>query len=197
MDDATTEILMKLEERADADAVADSLNTALQAAGREDLEAKSWHVIPSSYSFIQMADTVYGFVALFFFILASSVIVNTTMMVIFERSREIGTVGAMGMTARQIVGLFFLEALYLGLIGALAGVILGIVFTIPLQIFGINFGASMEGMDFEMASTLYPKLTFRSTVIVYVYAVTISSLASLIPAARAARVKPVEALRTT
>jgi ABC-type lipoprotein release transport system permease subunit len=55
----------------------------------------------------------------------------------------------------------------------------------------------MEGVDFEMSSAVYPKLTLRSTVIVYVYAVAIAALASLIPSARAARIKPVEALRTT
>ena len=95
------------------------------------------------------------------------------------------------------MGLFFLEALFLGLLGALAGVILGIGFTIPLQIYGIDFGAAMEGVDWEMGSTMFAKLTFRSTVIVFFYAATVAALASLIPAARAARIKPVEALRST
>jgi len=66
---------------------------------------------------MQYARTAYDVIALVFFLLASTVIVNTTMMVIFERMREIGTVAAMGMTPREIVRLFFLEAFFIGAIG--------------------------------------------------------------------------------
>ena len=196
IDDSLTEILIKLNRGTDSRRVSEELNRRLAAAGRTDLASRSWEDIPSSFTFVAMADRVYSFVALFFFILAGSVIVNTTMMVIFERTREIGTIGAMGMTGGQIVRLFFTEALYLGLIGALAGVVLGIGLTIPLSIYGIDFGAAMEGVDMEIGGSIYPRLTLRSTVSVFVYSVTIAALASLIPSIRAARIRPVEALRT-
>jgi putative ABC transport system permease protein len=197
MDDSVTEILLKLERGARTRDVAAELNRRFAEAGWDTIKATAWQDLATTYSFVEIAGVTYGFVALFFFILASSVIVNTTMMVIFERTREIGTVGAMGMTGGEIVRLFLLEAVYLGLIGAAAGVVLGVGLTIPLSIYGMDFSAAMEGIDFEVSSTFHPVLRFWRTGLVYVYAVGIASLASVIPATRAARIKPAEALRSS
>ena len=54
------------------------------------------------YGFMQMAEMIYNVVAVFFFVLGSTVIINTTMMVIFERMREIGTLSALGMQGSVI-----------------------------------------------------------------------------------------------
>jgi putative ABC transport system permease protein len=197
MDDSATEILLKLRRGASSQGVASQLRARLAAAGWVDVDAKSWLELPTTWSMMTMASTAYGLMALFFFVLGSSVIVNTTMMVIFERTREIGTVAAMGMTGGQIVGLFFLEALALGAFGSLAGVLLGIGITIPLSVTGLDFGAAMEGVDMEISSVLYPVLNPGSTVLVFFYSTAVAALASLVPASRAARIRPVQALRAT
>jgi ABC-type antimicrobial peptide transport system permease subunit len=67
------------------------------------LEVQHFSEIETTYSFIEMASTAYTILGLFFFLLAGTVIVNTTMMVIFERRQEIGTLEAMGMQARELV----------------------------------------------------------------------------------------------
>ncbi len=197
MDDSATEILLKLRGGAASERVASELGVRLAAAGWTDVDAKSWHALRTTWSTMAMASTSYNFMALFFFVLGSSVIINTTMMVIYERTREIGTVAAMGMTGSQIVRLFFLEALALGTLGSLAGVLLGVGITIPLSFTGLDFGAAMQGVDMEISSVLYPALNLRSTVLVFVYSVAVAALASLVPASRAARIRPVEALRAT
>ncbi len=194
MDGSVTEIIMKLK-KGSSSMVSEQLNTALRAAGREELEIKSWKKIPSSYSFIETASSMYNFIALFFFILASSVIINTTMMVIHERRREIGTIGAMGMTGGEIIRLFFIETVFLSTAGSLIGVILGIGVTVPLSITGIHFGKAMEGFSMEISNSIYPALNLKSTALVFVYSVCMASLATLLPSIKAARVKPVEALR--
>ncbi len=195
MGDSITEIIMKLKKGSSSIRVSEQLNTALRAAGREELEIKSWEEIPTSYSFIETASSMYNFIALFFFILASSVIINTTMMVIHERKREIGTIGAMGMTGGEIVRLFFIETVLLSTAGSLIGVILGIGVTLPLSVTGIHFGKAMEGVSMEISNSIYPALNLKSTALVFVYSVCMASLATLIPSIKAARVKPVEALR--
>ncbi len=195
MNDSVTEIIMKLKKGSSGSEIAGQLAAAFRAAGREELETRSWEEIGTSYSFIEMASVTYNFMALFFFILASSVIINTTMMVIYERTREIGTIGAMGMTRGEIVRLFFIEALFLSLIGSLIGVLIGIGITIPLSIVGINFGSAMEGVSIEISEKIYPSLSLRSTIFVFFYSVIVASLASLIPSSKAARVEPAEALR--
>lgn len=193
MPDQVLEMLVKCDEDVDSASVASALQNNLSAAS--DLEIINWMDISTSYSFIEMAEAVYNIFALFFFFLASTVILNTTIMVIFERMKEIGTLSAMGMYGKDLVRLFFLESLYIAIIGSFVGVILGIVFTQILSVTGINFGSAMDGVDFDIAPILYPQLSLKSTVLVFFYSVIMASVVSIFPARKASRIEPVEALR--
>ena len=195
MDEEATEVLVRLEDSRQVDAFAEKARLLLSASGRDELSVQAWTKVGIIYGMMRYAQSMYDIFALIFFLLASTVIVNTTMMVIFERMREIGTVAAMGMTPRQIVRLFFLEAFYIGGIASLIGVLVGAAITLPLSITGINVGSVMEGVSMELSSVLYPRLNVRTTVFVFFYSTAIASLASLIPSRRAAKIEPVEALR--
>ena len=118
--------------------------------------AEPWKKIGVTAAWMEYAEIAYSFIALFFFIIGTTVIVNTTMMVIYERMREIGTVAAMGMTGAQIVRLFFLEALFISILAAFIGVFLGIGITIPVSHFGIDFSAAMGESTFELPSLFKP-----------------------------------------
>jgi putative ABC transport system permease protein len=190
-----TELLVLLDDPKQIDGFAARADRLLEELGRTTLRARPWVGIGRMYSFVQLADTAYNFVALFFFILGSTVIVSTTMMVIYERMREIGTVAAMGMTPGEIVRLFFLEAFFIAVMAAAVGSLAGIGITIPLSRTGVDLSGPMEGMSFEISAVLYPQLSLRSTVLVFLFSVAIGSLASFIPSRRAARIEPVEALR--
>ena len=74
---------------------------------------------------------------------------------------------------------------------------MGVGITIPLSITGLDFGAAMEGVDMEISNVLHPALNLKSTVLVFFYSIAVAALASLVPASRAARIRPVEALRAT
>jgi putative ABC transport system permease protein len=195
MDNEATEVLVMLEDSRQVDAFAEKTAGIVTELGRDELSVLAWTKVGMIYGLIRYAQNIYDIFALVFFLLASTVIVNTTMMVIYERMREIGTVAAMGMTPREIVRLFFLEAFYIGAIAAFIGVLIGIGITLPLSRTGIDLSGAMEGVDFEISSILYPQLNIRSTVFVFFYATIIASLASLIPSRRAAKIEPVEALR--
>ena len=187
------EMLVKCDEDTDTAAMASSLQKNLSATA--DLEIINWQDISTSYSFIEMASAVYNLFALFFFFLASTVILNTTIMVIFERMREIGTLSAMGMYGKDLVRLFFLESMYIAIIGSVLGVILGVVITQILSVTGINFGSAMDGVDMEISSVLHPELSLKSTVLVFFYSVIMASVVSIFPSRKASRIEPVEALR--
>jgi putative ABC transport system permease protein len=195
MSGEATELLVLLDDPGQAEGFAARADALLQEMGRTSARARPWTGIGRLYSFVQLAGTAYDFIALVFFILGSTVIVSTTMMVIYERMREIGTVAAMGMTPGEIVRLFFLEALFIAVMAAAAGSLAGIAITIPLTRTGVDLSGPMQGMSFEVSSVLHPQLNLRSTLFVFLFSVAISSLASFIPSRRAARIEPVDALR--
>ncbi len=195
MDNSVSEVLLKLNEGYSAEEFAAQLDSQLSAWERPQLEARMWKDISQTYSFVMMADAIYFIIALMFFLLGSTVIVNTMMMTIYERRKEIGTISAMGMTGPEVVRLFFLEAFYIAAIGSVVGVLVGIGITYPISIYGLNFGESMQGVDFEMSTLLKPVLNLKSTIFVFIYSTFIASVASFIPSRKSAKIEPVEALR--
>lgn len=194
MDGTVTELLIKLKPGNNEKKV---LSELARIPGLEKgYEIRTWNDINEFYSFFELAQGIYFFVALFFFALASTVIVNTTLMVVFERMREIGTLGALGMEARDITRLFFMEALIIAIAGALAGAVVAHLVGIPLSIYGIDFSSAMQGVSFEVSGILRLKLLPWTSVLVFLYSVAIASLVVLIPCRHAARIKPIEALRS-
>ena len=179
---------------AGATAGATAAEAALHAAGHETLSARAWNEISDTYSLIETFTIVYDIIALFFFVLGSSVVINTTMMVVYERTREIGTLSAMGMGGGQLIKLFFLEGLYLSVAGAALGVALGVVLSLVLGVTGINMGDAIS-IEMEIGTVIYPVVNLRSTVVVFLYSVAVASIAAVLPARKAARISPVEALR--
>ena len=192
--DGVTEILLYTGSEEEVPALTAALAEALPA-GDPGLAVQAWSETNPLFSMMQVATRIYDVIALFFFLLATTVIVNTTMMVVFERMKEIGTIAALGMTGAQISRLFFLEALFIGMAAALAGVALGGAIVIPLSQAGLDYSAAMEGVDLNMSDVLYPRLSVRSTVLVFCYAVVVTAAASYWPARKAARLHPVVALR--
>lgn len=195
MPGAYSEILMKIDEKkSDLDPLANRLRSELPGVGRE-LEVQTWLEDNTLYGFMGMAEAVYGIMGIFFFLLGSSVIINTTMMVIFERMREIGTMTAMGMYGKELTRLFFLEAFFISLMGAITGMILGVLITQFTGRTGINLGSMMEGMDFDISTILYPKLKWKYNIFTFVFSVGIASLTTFLPSLKVAKIQPVEALR--
>jgi putative ABC transport system permease protein len=196
MGDEATEVLLLARDEKRLDRLAARVTELASAAGLTDVEARPFERIGLWHSMIRMVDVMYNFIALFFFILGTTVIVNTTMMVIFERLREIGTVSALGMKPAEIVRLFFLEAFFISLIAALAGVLAGTGITLALARNGVDLSLMLQGVDLEVSPVVRPQLSLRSTVLVFFYSVAVASLASFLPSRRAARIQPVEALRS-
>ncbi len=194
MNDSVTEILVKTSGKYPLREIAEKIESRVQA-DTPLIEARPWTEIPTSYQFMDMAAAIYNFMAFFFFILGSTVIITTTMMVVYERMKEIGTIAALGMTGGEIVRLFFLESLFLAIIGSAAGVFLGSLITIPMTIAGINFGSVLEGVSIEVSNIVYPDFGVQTILYIFVFSVIVASAASLLPSRKAAKIEPVQALR--
>jgi putative ABC transport system permease protein len=195
MDGTTQEVILKVKNGVNEEAIASQISEKLKKETSVSYDVRAWTQISGSYEWIEIADVSYNIMAFIFFLLGSTVIINTTMMVLFERMREIGTLGAMGMHGKELVRLFFLEGMFISIIGTFIGVMVGIILTLILSKTGIDMSEAMQGMDFEMSGVLYPRLTVGKTVFVFFYSVVIASLATLLPSRKAAKILPVEALR--
>ena len=130
---------------------------------------------------------IFGSLAL---IVASLGIINTLVMAILERRREIGVLKALGAADHDIRSLFFVEAAVMGLLGGILGVILG-----ALIGFGMNFATSVY-----LRRQALPPLTVSSVpwwmiAAAIAFSIAVSLAAGIYPASRAARLNPVEALR--
>lgn len=120
-------------------------------------------------------------------------IMNTMWMVIRERTREIGTVRAIGMPRRSVLGLFLAEALGLGLIASAVGTLLGAILIVSLNAAEIPIG--MEAFQMVMMSDrLVLELRVSDLLSAVATITTITTMAALYPAWRAARMRPVKAL---
>jgi putative ABC transport system permease protein len=127
-------------------------------------------------------------------IIAAAGVLNTALMSVFERTREIGTIRAVGSRRSRVVALFLLEGLFLGLAGALGGGLLGAGLVRWFSVHGIPAFSEAQRYHYG-GDRLYPTLAWGDLVSVPVLMIAVSVLASLGPAFMAARLRPAEALR--
>jgi ABC-type lipoprotein release transport system permease subunit len=123
-------------------------------------------------------------------------ILNLLLMAVYERTREIGVLGAMGLKPRQISYLFILEGTFIGLVGVAVGIVLGLAFNGLLRINGLDYTA-MSGMTSYMAllsEKVYPSWGVSKLLSRGLTVAIIAALAAVIPAREAAHRDPAEAL---
>jgi putative ABC transport system permease protein len=140
---------------------------------------------------------IYTLLFLVFLIVASFLIINTVVMIIHERIKEIGMMGCLGMTRREIVTVFFFESLFMAAFGALAGVILGAVVVgigtyYPFRM-GDLYGNTFSEMP--LSNAIFFQFSWMKLLQAWLMGVTVASLFTLIPSLKSAFVEPVEALR--
>jgi putative ABC transport system permease protein len=127
-------------------------------------------------------------------------ILNLMLMAVFERTREMGVLAAMGLKGRQIMGLFVLEGSFIGLIGAVIGCIFSWLLVMWVGQNGIDFSAYYEDIESAgeiyalMGTVLYPAISATTIILYGLAAVVVAALAALFPAWQAARREPAESL---
>lgn len=169
----------------------------LQAA-LPKVEVDSWDALLPDLR--QTIDTKFQFTSFFGIVvifIAAIGILNLMLMAVFERTREMGVLAALGMKGRQIMALFLLEGSMIGLIGAVVGCVLSYVLITLIGGSGIDISKLSSGLgeiSALMGSHLYPVTTLVDLVSRGVLVVIIAALASLYPAWQASRKEPAVSL---
>ncbi|MGD8462291.1 MAG: ABC transporter permease [Anaerolineae bacterium] len=190
--DRASAVVMLLHDQDDAEAVA----AALQAPG---LELLTW--LDLNQVVIQAVDMSQGIMYLMYLVVlavVAVVIANTLLMSVFERTREMGILAALGMKGRQILAMFVMEAGTLAVLGIILGILLGCLGVYYLATEGLYIGEAAAGAasaDVAYGDTLYARFSLSETVTLSVAGLLITLLASLYPAWFAARMEPIDALR--
>jgi len=190
LDQETSEIALRLHDQSEADAIKDQLSQSLD----QEYFVETWlDLSPFFRDIMALQDMVFGAVLLIIFVIVIAAIVNTSLMTVMERTREIGTLMALGYRRHHILVLFLGEASVIGMSGGVAGVVF---VTILINILG-KVGIAMKLPGQQVATVLYPEVRPSFIGLVLLLAVGSALVAGLIPAWRASRMKPVEALSST
>lgn len=160
-----------------------------------DLEVKTWRDLNVLFvEWESMAQSYIGFLYLIILAISVSVIINTLIMSVYERTREIGILSAIGMRGGRIMMLFLTESSLLAVGGVLMGLVIGVLATMYFNVNGFYVG-DMGLSGIAITDTVYAKLTMDNLVNLTIMTFVATILAGLYPAIMASRMQPVEALR--
>ena len=148
---------------------------------------------------LQLEDNVMFLILSILVLLASMNIVSGLIMLVKNKSRDVGILRTMGLTEGSILRVFFICGASIGVVGTAAGVLVGCLFVFYIDpIFaGINFlaGGGVWDPSRWLLSELPAKLELHDVLRSVALSITLSFLVTILPARRAARLDPVEALR--
>jgi ABC-type lipoprotein release transport system permease subunit len=164
----------------------------------KNLSFLSWKVLAPDAGL--MADFIqvyyYLIMGIIFFALAFGII-NTMLMAILERVKELGMLMAIGMKRKQVFSMIMLETIFLTLSGSMVGMVLGGLLIKITEHTGLNFSSVAEGFEsVGWAATVYPAIDVSFFFGIIFLVVIVAILSSIIPARKALKLKPIEALRT-
>lgn len=184
-------LLVFLNETEDTAAVRSALAASFRRDGRQ-LEMRDWSQLASFYQqVVLLYNGIFGFLGIVVFGVVIFSVANTMAMSVFERTREIGTLTAIGTTRGGIWRMFLAEGVMIGVIGAVAGVVCGALLA---QV--INAGNIMlppppgYTVGYPLRVLLVPSTLITASAI----AIVTSTLSSIVPALNASRMRIVDAL---
>jgi ABC-type lipoprotein release transport system permease subunit len=187
-----TEVVIALESVGQEPPVVAALRPTLP-----DYEIHSWEELnPEMKQTIERDIVTMNIIGAIILLIAGVGILNLMLMAVFERTREIGILAAMGLKRREIVVLFLLEGTLIGLLGALVGCMLGGLILAYLGRVGFAWNVSSEMSELAalLGDRIYPKVGLDLLMQRALTVAIIAALASLYPAWQASKREPAEAL---
>jgi ABC-type lipoprotein release transport system permease subunit len=163
------------------------------------VEAQTWRQLsPELSMLVELGDFMVILITLIIMIALAFGILNTMLMALFERMRELGMLISIGMSRLRVFIMIMMESIILTIIGAVAGMLLAWFSINHFRESGLNLemfaeGAAQLGWD----HIIYPVLTPAEYAAILIVVVVITMLASMYPALKGIRINPLEAARDT
>lgn len=194
MEDAVTELLVFGRDRRSSRVLAERVRAVLEGP----YVALDWRTQEGGVygALVEGGGLMYGFFYVMFLLLASLVPMNSVLMSVLERRREIGTMAALGMRPGGIVGLFVLEAGMVSAVGSLVGTLLGGAVAWHFSRAGIDFAElSGGGIGIQASDVLFTEFGVPLLVFSFVFGLAVPTLCAWLAAGAAAKVPAAEAMR--
>ncbi|MFW6284171.1 MAG: ABC transporter permease [Desulfosalsimonas sp.] len=188
-----SEISVRLDNHEHADAVGKKIHAKVDT---DTYEVSTWKELkPMLKVYINLFD---GFIFLWYmvvFVAMAFGIINTTLMAVFERMREFGLLKALGMRPWRILRSVLIESLFILVIGAALGNTLAFSMVYAIGEGGIDLSMFAAGFEYAgMSSVIRPEVFAGDVVLANAVVISLGLVVSAYPAARAARITPVEAM---
>ncbi|MEM6730208.1 MAG: ABC transporter permease [Myxococcota bacterium] len=188
MGDAVTGVELRVSQ---PDRVELASNEVLRSIGRYPYRTLDWRTLNEGiFRALSLQKIVFFLVLSFIIVVASFNIASTLFMAVVEKSAEIGVLKSMGARDPSIMKIFVMEGWFVGGVGTALGVILGLGVCAALEAMRISIAANVYMVD-----SLTVDVRPREVVLVAVSAMMISHLATLYPALKGAKARPVDAIR--
>ena len=180
--------------------VYDSVVQVADAKAKQPLRLLSWKDVHASFvNALQVERNVMFLILTLIILVAAFNIISGMIMLVKDKGRDIAILRTMGASRGSVMRIFFLSGASIGVIGTLAGVLLGVSFSLNIenirQALQALTGTDLFSAEIYFLSRLPSKLDFGEVIQVVIMALSLSFLATLYPSWRAARLDPVEALR--
>lgn len=164
------------------------------------LDVYGWQEYAKDFFAAAAGDDISTKIMIFFlFVLSFLGIANTMLMAILERTRETGMMRALGMTDRQLLLAYMIEAAYIGMIGGFIGAAAGCLINIPMVNTGIDYSALTKAMGgdigYRIASHFRSAWNIRTIVISFFAASLLSGCMAILPVIRVLKMPVTETLR--
>ncbi len=164
-----------------------------------DLKIESWGQIdPMIIMMAEYLDIFNYFLIAFILAALAFGIVNTMLMAVMERTKELGMLAAVGMNRKKIFNMVMVETIFLTLVGALIGMGINYIIISYFSEVGIDLtkqlGEAFEAMGFD--SKFYPEMGLKYYIGITLLVIFAAILSSVYPALKAVRLNPAEALQT-
>ncbi|AGB40894.1 ABC-type transport system, involved in lipoprotein release, permease component [Halobacteroides halobius DSM 5150] len=192
-----TQLVVRLDQDGIAKKISKELERKLITKDNQ-LTVHPWRDFAGEVIAMSKAETAEKTTIMFLILIIAAVgIVNTILLSSLERIKEIGMMKALGLRVKEIVIVFVLEAMGIGLIGGILGSLLGSIIILYFNIYGINlstFVSDLGDWGLPVMGQLYAYWNPSAFILVISFGVVVSLIASILPAFWAARKDPVEAI---